>query len=59
MSSSLQSPRSWLQASPVLATFDAPHVSIVLIEPTLAEATRLRELFGDPTANPHYDGRRK
>ena len=44
---------------PVLATFDAPHVSIVLIEPTLAEATRLRELFGDPTANPHYDGRRK
>ena len=44
---------------PVLATFDAPHVSIVLIEPTLAEATRLRELFGDPIANPHYDGRRK
>lgn len=44
---------------PVLATFDVPHVSIVLIEPTLAEATRLRELFGDPTPNLHYDRRRK
>ncbi|MGK2887266.1 MAG: hypothetical protein ACSLE8_21260 [Rhodococcus sp. (in: high G+C Gram-positive bacteria)] len=44
---------------PVLATFDAPHVSIVLLEPTLVEATRLRELFGDPTPNPHYDGKRK
>lgn len=44
---------------PVLATFDAPHVSIVLLEPTLAETTRLRELFGDPSPNPHYDDKRK
>mgnify|MGYP000859086033 CR=1 FL=1 len=44
---------------PVLATFDAPHVSIVVVEPTLAETARLRELFGDPTPNPHYDGKRK
>lgn len=44
---------------PVLATFDTPHVSIVLQEASLAEATRLRELFGDPTPNPHYDGRRR
>ncbi len=44
---------------PVLPTFDAPHVSIVLLEPTVADATRLRELFGDPTPNPHYDDTRK
>lgn len=44
---------------PVLATFDAPHVSIVLPEPTPVEAVRLRQLFGEPTPNPHYDGRRK
>lgn len=42
----------------VLATFEAPHVSIVLTEPTLAEAARLRDLFGEPTPNPHYDGGR-